>query len=238
MQHLLDAAGPAESAAEVQTEPQSGGPRGFGSGNPEDVYSCVFVESGFEQLVVHTVEYCGYGEALALRKIMPHYQKDKTWRDVNRALLPGYIFIRGEAVNYRLRRINHVIRLLRYADGKSALRGADRAFAERAFQTGGTIPKLQAHWEGSFVRVTDDLLRTMNGRVIRVDKRDHCAEIEIDLVGTANRIWLGLDLPARKAADPLKNEMNPDDEPPQGVPGSETEYEARLSADNGTRLLG
>ena len=160
----------------------------------EAVYCCVFVESGYEALAAQVIEYCGFGETLALERILPYRRTDGTWVDRKRPLLPRYIFILGEAVNYRLRRVNHVIRLLQYADGKCALRGNDRLFAERAFQTGGVIPKLEARWEGDFVRVTDDLLRQMNGSVLRVDKRKHFAKIELDLVGISNHVWLGLDL--------------------------------------------
>ena len=160
----------------------------------EAVYSCVFVESGYEALAAQVIDYCGFGQTLTLQRILPYRRKDGAWFDRKRALLPGYIFIRGEAVNYRLRRINHVIRLLQYADGKCALRGRDRVFAERAFRTGGVIPKLQAHWEGDFVRVTDPLLDQLNGEVLRVDKRKRIAEIDLDLVGTQNRVWLGLDI--------------------------------------------
>ena len=160
----------------------------------ETVYCCVFVESGYEALAARTVEYCGFGQTLALERILPYRRKDGTWVDRKRPLLPGYIFIRGEAVNYRLRRVNHVIRLLQYADGKCALRGSDRVFAERAFQTGGVIPKLQAHREGDFIRVDDPLLDQLNGKVLRVNKRNRIAEIDLDLVGTQNRVWLGLDI--------------------------------------------
>ena len=70
----------------------------------------------------------------------------------------------------------------------------DRVFAERAFQTGGVIPKLQAHREGDFIRVDDPLLDQLNGKVRSVNKRNRLAEIDLDLVGTQNRVWLGLDI--------------------------------------------
>lgn len=164
------------------------------SDEAEAVYSCVFVESGYEALTAQVIEYCGFGQTLALERILPYRRNDGTWFDKKRPLLPGYIFIRGEAVNYRLRRVNHVIRLLQYADGKCALRGSDRVFAERAFQTGGVIPKLLAHREGDFIRVDDPLLDQLNGKVRSVNKRNRLAEIDLDLVGTQNRVWLGLEI--------------------------------------------
>ena len=53
------------------------------------------------------------------------------------------------------------------------------------------------------IRVTDDLLKNFNGRVLRVDKRKRIAEVEITLVGTVNRVWLGLDMmePAPEAEE-------------------------------------
>ena len=161
--------------------------------DPEESFCCVFCESGFEPLVVHALEYCGYGRALFPQRIKPVCRRG-VWTDEKRALLPGYVFLRGEAPAYAVRAINHVIRLLRYEDGTVRLRGGDLDFARMLFQGNGEVQKLWAVRDGDYVRITDNLLKNANARVLRVEKRKHLAEVEILLAGTVNRVWLGLDI--------------------------------------------
>ena len=160
----------------------------------DDPYCCVFMESGYETLVGKVVEYCGEGRVAVPRRIVSQYRRDQ-WRDVIKPLLPGYLFIRGEPDSYRLRRINHVIRPLRYESGETALQGDDLVFASLMFRLNGTIPKLQAIVEDDFVHVTDSLLSRMNGTVLSVNKRNRLAKVEINLLGRPTTFWLGLDLP-------------------------------------------
>lgn len=169
---------------------------------PEKIYLCVFVESGYEETVARAIQYCHYGRAFFPQRIKP-VRRHNVWVDEKKALFPGYVFVEGDTLNPQLSRINHVIRLLRYEDRTVQLRGNDLTFAKMLFRGDGTVPKLRTVQEGSFIRVTDDLLKNFNGRVLRVDKRKRLAEVEITLVGTVNRVWLGLDVmePSEPAAE-------------------------------------
>ena len=158
-----------------------------------EAYFCVFCDSGHEDSVVQALEYCGYGAALFPKRVRPVCRRG-VWADELRALMPGYVFVRGQAVPLRPKSIVHVIRLLRYEDGTCLLRGSDRTFAETLFRGQGVIPRLETVQEGSFIRVTDPLLQDMAGKVLRVDRRKHLAEVEITITGTPHRIWLGLNI--------------------------------------------
>ena len=168
----------------------------------EKVYFCVFVESGYEETVARTIQYCNYGRAFFPQRIKPVHRHG-VWVDEKRALFPGYVFVEGESLMPQLTRINHVIRLLHYEDKTVQLRDSDLAFAKMLFLGDGSVRKLKTVQEGSYIRVTDDLLKNFNGRVLRVDKRKRIAEVEITLVGTVNRVWLGLDMmePAPEAEE-------------------------------------
>ena len=139
------------------------------------------------------MEYCGFGRALFPQRVVP-ICRHGVWQDEKKALLPGYVFLAGTVPPWYLYKVNHAICLLRYDDGTSRLRGYDRSFADELFNVDGTIPKLQAVRAGDFVHVTDKILQHVNGKVLRVDKRKHIAEIEIFLAGALNRVWLGLDM--------------------------------------------
>ncbi|MBQ6383669.1 MAG: hypothetical protein IJJ42_08735 [Clostridia bacterium] len=163
------------------------------SDSSEISYCCIFCKSGSETLVARTMEYCGFGRALFPQRVVPVCRRG-IWQDERKALLPGYVFLEGSVPSWYLHKVNHAIRLLRYDDGTSRLRGYDQAFADELFNVNGMFPKLRAVREGDFVRVTDKILQNVNGRVLRVDKRKHIAEIEILLAGALNRVWLGLDM--------------------------------------------
>ena len=161
--------------------------------NEPENYICLFCESGFEETVCRTIAFCDYGLALFPKQLKPVHRKSG-WRDELRPLLPGYVFMRGDLTADQLRTLNHVKYPLRYSDGSTSLVGNDLTLAEMTFRSEGVIPKLQAVQEGSFVRVTDPLLKDLECRVLRVEKRKRLAQVELSTLGSIRQLWLGLDL--------------------------------------------
>jgi transcription antitermination factor NusG len=48
--------------------------------------------------------------------------------------------------------------------------------------------------EGTKVKIIDGPLKELEGKIIKVNKRRKCAEIEIETFGTINKIWLAYEL--------------------------------------------
>lgn len=153
---------------------------------------CLFCVVGKEDSVVRMLERRGQCKAIFPRKVKPLWHKD-AWEETLAPLFPGYVFVYAQEAldGMELRRIDHVLRLLRYGeDDVCELRGDDLAFAEMMLETGGVLGSLNAIEEGSYVRITDGLLSDYQGSVLKVDKRKRMAEVELKLLGSVKRVWL------------------------------------------------
>ena len=137
----------------------------------------------------------GLGMAFHPRKIKPFFKKGK-WEDVPVSLLPGYVFVISEApvpLN-ELWRIPDVIRPLTYGpdDHDGFLSGQDQALALWLMQENGLVGNLDIVKEGSQIRIISGLLKNLNGRVVKVDRRKRLANVELEVVGSIHSVWLGV----------------------------------------------
>lgn len=155
---------------------------------------CLFCQTREEPQVVKRIQDMGLGAAIFPQKTEPFYRKG-VWRDVQKPLLPGYVFVySAQAYPVQLLlEISGVIRHLTYGmdDTEGYLNGRDRLFAEWLLENEGIVHKLQAIREGSYVHIVDGLLRDYNGKVEKVDKQKRMAYLSLDIIGTARHLWLG-----------------------------------------------
>lgn len=156
---------------------------------------CLFCLTGKEESVVARITNAGLGTAFHPRKIKPFFKKDK-WKDVLVSLLPGYVFVISETpipLN-QFWRIPDVIRPLTYGpdDHDGYLSGQDRVLALWLMQENGLVGNLDMVKEGSQIRIISGLLKNLNGRVIKVDRRKRLANVELEVVGSIHSVWLGV----------------------------------------------
>ena len=157
---------------------------------------CLFCRSGEEQKLAQLIEYMNYGKPLIPRKVKRIFRQGK-WIEEERKLLPGYVFVfNDQAIPFRsILSLPPVIRVLRYADDlEGYLEGQDRALAELFLEKEGRIGVLEALKEGDFIRITDGLLSQYGGKVLRMDRRKQMAEIELNVAGDINRVWLSFEV--------------------------------------------
>lgn len=156
---------------------------------------CLFCLTGKEESVVSRIIDRGLGVAFHPRKMKPFFKKGK-WEDIPVSLLPGYVFVISESpvpLN-QLWRITDVIRPLTYGpeDHDGYLSGQDRALALWLMQENGMVGNLDVLKEGSQIRIIGGLLKDLNGRVIKVDRRKRLANVELEIVGSVHSVWLGV----------------------------------------------
>ena len=103
-------------------------------------------------------------------------------------LMPGYVFAYFDDMETMrsIRRLDHVIRILKYEDGSFDLLGSDRAFAEWIYGHDGQIGVSRALKVGDTMQIVDGPLKDYEGVVRRVNKHDRYADLEIKFQG---RIW-------------------------------------------------
>ena len=164
---------------------------------------CLFCETGYEERVIRLIEASDGCCGLFPRKIKRIFRAGK-WTEELKALLPGYVFLFSETETpvERLLQTEHVLRVLRY-DGEpdGYLKGTDRELADMLLRQGGVVGVLEAVKIGSWIEITDGLLKQYHGKVVRMVRRKRMALIQLDIVGHANQVWLSYE-----CIEPLANQ--------------------------------
>lgn len=129
------------------------------------------------------------------------------WRDCHEKLVPGYVFVTSGSVRelcLALRRVPALTRLLgRDGDGGLfvPLPPGEAEWLERV-TAGGTEAALSrvSVSEGDAVTVLDGPLKDMGGRIRKVDLHRRIAEVEVEFMGRATVIHLGIEMVGKGAA--------------------------------------
>jgi transcription antitermination factor NusG len=74
------------------------------------------------------------------------------------------------------------------------MRGSDLKFIQWLLRKNGVFEISKAIQEGSWVKIVSGPLQKYGGKIIRLNKKRHCAEIEIETFGTINKVWLSYEL--------------------------------------------
>lgn len=159
-------------------------------------YGCVFCKTGAEDSIADKLRQ----KFSEIQTVVPKKKRVRRQRD--RAedeliiLFPGYLFFRADAEfqAYSLARNDDVYRLLLTDRNDWRLAGGDRSLVESFFATDGIIDLSKAYYEGNRIRIADGFLKDYEGRIIRVNKRNRTAQIQLDINGSAKTLWLGFEL--------------------------------------------
>lgn len=154
---------------------------------------CLFCRRLEEQAVVRSIQEQQLGVAMFPQKKEAFCRRGQ-WFDVLKPLLPGYVFVYSEKAYsvQRLLQIQGVLRCLTYGPEQpdGYLIGSDRRFALWLFQNEGIAGPLQAIREGSFVRITDGLLKEYNGRIEKVNQQKRMAYLSLEMAGMPFHLWM------------------------------------------------
>jgi len=115
---------------------------------------------------------------------------------MNLALLPGYIFAysKTQLDARRVCDLPHIQKVLRYADGSTALCGRDQAFADWLMQHNGIVGVSSAILEGDHVKVVSGPLKDLEGMIVKVDKRKQIAKVAFTTCGSIKHFWLSFEI--------------------------------------------
>lgn len=179
---------------------------------------CLFCETGKEPWVVNAIRTKGWGEAIFAQSVKAVW-RNREWMEVNTPLMPGYIFVYSTEEEDRYASfsgIEHVIRVLKYSDGREILEGDDRAFAEWLQGIDGKVGMMQAVQEGERVEIVDGVFKALHGTVVKMNRRRRKMCVLIEMQGHPIQIWLSYEFvnkekekeakPAGRAAPEEKKE--------------------------------
>ena len=113
-------------------------------------------------------------------------------------------------------------RMLASQEPNGYMRARDLRFARALFRVEGVVSPLKAVDEGDRIRITDGMLRDMNGTVLSVDRHKRQAKVRLDLMGMSRVICMNYVL--------LEKEEQGTDGPPDRA---EAAPETGLKGENG-----
>ena len=117
--------------------------------------------------------------------------------DVERQLMPGYIFLYAEEPIEsfeKLRRIDGFYRLLGRKETGYELEGDDRYSALRIYGSNGLIPPQKIYKEGDRVTLGPELFSGMQGTIKKYEKNNKRILVEFKFENTSRLVWVAADL--------------------------------------------
>ncbi len=157
---------------------------------------CLMVETGREEVVRRLLEIRHLGHGLFPQRVRIRKFRGVWHRDHAR-LLPGYVFVYAdEEIPVRhYFALEHVLRVLRYdREPDGYLHGNDLEFARTFSELDGKLDILNAVDEEGFIHVTDTLLQTLGGEVVKVDRGKRLVKIRVDLMGQTKILYMNYQL--------------------------------------------
>ena len=117
--------------------------------------------------------------------------------DVERPLLPGYLFLYFEEPRddaFRFRYVPGVIKCLSDTSGKYELQGGDADFAMMIYEKNGIIGKTQVYQEGDRIRICEGAFKDVKAEILKVDRRTRRMQVAIPFARQIVRTWLEYDI--------------------------------------------
>ncbi len=154
---------------------------------------CLMCRTGNELDVIRIVsKYAPELTVLSPTRILPEKISGQ-WRDREKALLPGYVFLYTDLdFHPSIRRMSrHFFKYLSYELGSRQLYGNDKAYADWIYQHHGKIQPSRILTEGDRLRVIDGPLQDQVGTIIKLDKHKRRVWVKIEFDGHQRVICLG-----------------------------------------------
>jgi transcriptional antiterminator NusG len=155
----------------------------------DEIY-CLFCRVGYEQSVEAWLKKRDIRVISSLCERIV-FRNGKKTREI-RPILSGYVFFTGTSdVDWRNLRDNpNIIRPLEYADHSRSLRGYDLTFVLWLKSKKEAVGISKAVHIGGKIKIIEGPLKELEGKIIKVNKRQRCVQIEINTEAIINRIWL------------------------------------------------
>jgi transcriptional antiterminator NusG len=129
-----------------------------------------------------------------------------TWRDSVAPIFPSYLFLQAPSVDPRLyadlKRTPGFVRFLPSNDGAAPLEAKDQALLTHFLSFGEVVQKSSAYFdENQRIRVVSGPLKSLEGMIVRVDRRKGRARVRLEMYEDSFEVDFGfesLDAAARQ----------------------------------------
>lgn len=158
-------------------------------------YGCIFCRTGMELKMADTAEIRWPGMRARAVCAMKRRSRDGVKTLQAEVIMPGYIFFAAEADCVPVQPLPEgMLRVLTTVDGDYALCGQDEWFAKWLLEQDGVIGQSAAHWVDEEIKILQGPLKDLEGYIIRIDKRNQNAQIELRVNGCRVKAWLPFEI--------------------------------------------
>ena len=154
---------------------------------------CITCKASFENKVELILKNMGYNviSALTERKF---FVKGKVVDEL-RSIIPGYVFFEHENLLdgffwKEICKMDYIFFPLKYPDNERALRGKDLEFINWLRKNNGIIKISKVIEIGTKIKVMEGPLKDLDGKIVKINKRQKCAGIKLEGEGIDRIIWL------------------------------------------------
>jgi transcriptional antiterminator NusG len=155
---------------------------------------CVFCETSQEDKVETFLQRLGYNviSALVERNIFKNGKLKKEFRSI----IPGYVFFENKAEPdwNKICKFEHIYYPLHYPSGKKYLINNDLHFVKWLKEYNGKINISKAIEVKNKIKIIEGPLKELEGKIVKINKKQKCAGIKIEGEGIKNLIWLSYEL--------------------------------------------
>lgn len=153
---------------------------------------CIFCKTGSEKTVAESINQFD-DNILAIAPTRTLKQKfGGVWKDVERILLPGYIFVFSdeELTSSFRENVAKIYKVLEYQSGLRSLTGDDYEYSIWIYNNGGNIKPSGILSEGTSIRVVEGPLADGFGKIVKLDRHKRKAWVEFDFDGQKRTVAL------------------------------------------------
>ncbi len=173
-------------------------------------YYCLFCRAGAEKTFAKNLRFllkrdypcCDDASVIFPVRLLTERKKG-VWKSKEQPLLPGYVFLYlddGEPFpSLQVRQCDGYYRVLKYPDGSSDLRGADREYAQWIRSHEGVLKPSQVSLDaGNMITVISGPLKDMKGKVVKLDKHKKRVVVAFEFVGELREVNLSVEFVSKE----------------------------------------
>ena len=157
-------------------------------------FFCIFCESSKEFIVETFLKNIGINviSALVERKVF----KNGKWIKELRPIIPGYVFFENncEPDWEKICNNKYVYYPLQYLDKSKNLKENDLYFIQWLKKNNGKIKISKVKNIGNKIQIIEGPLKELEGKILKINKKQKCVCIELDGEGIKNTIWLSYEI--------------------------------------------
>ena len=157
-------------------------------------YGCVFCKTGREEAVVESLEAQNPGLSASYVSQIKRKTVQGITSTVQQITMPGYVYFQTNSFDPPyLKYVEDAIRLVRPSAGSWALMGMDAWFAKWVFENHGVIRFSKARLVDNRVQIMGGPLKDLEDCIVRIVKRERCAQVLLPFLDREVRIWLAFE---------------------------------------------